>query len=600
MNINLFKMKDRFDHIIINYLETKEEEKYEKIFSTTEIRFDDILNIYSNENWMSSIKRSEFFQRVKSNNASKIQWASDLNRILRNSDLEIATLSEIKENKISMTPFGIFLFEMENGVVYAISYGYSSILLSNYCDREFGMDFAERVLTKQTVDVESLRYINVNRKKSLTVFSKDSVSGTMYGSSDEYLKGRLMKDNFSDSFDKEMMIKLLLYINKSLEFGTSIKMTDVKVKRESQIDTIEKLGAVIIIIDSFLNKNKSEYFLESSIKLAIPRLNFIPAKSPLIVDLDKLLTKLILKEDATVNIDFYSIIGADVVINDGTEVFLKYPGISRMKVVDLLISDIREFLSQVDIGAQNEVLNGMKIEFENDSNRELKKCLNAEVIFKDVTYVLVDGKWATYNKTFINYIDQEIEKIINDNIIEILGKPYCTSYEELAEYYKKNPSKFEKKYREFIYNTWISEKEGMKLLDTMNHLIESYPNVEVTDLLNNNELIHVKIGDVGTFIENIEQSMISAQIMSESKSKDDLVNKGIMAERLKNSFEVSQLLVLKDTNVEEFNLTAIKSIKFKASLIEWYQLIISLNLKPKIYIASISSGGNKFESYLVP
>lgn len=598
MNINLFQMQDRFDHIVEYYLgEENEHGQYEEIFSSGEFKINDTFSEINSEFKIKGIKKLAFFQKIKENDRSKIQWAVDMQLMIENSMIDIEEFSPLVEVKRTMTPFGVFLIEVSGGRVYAVSFGYSSIFLSNYCNRDFGLDFAERVLSKQSVDVESLRYVNVNKKKSITVFSEDAVPNVTYGSADEYLKGRVEVANFSDTYDKALITKLLFYINSSFEFGASVKMVEAKQNRISRISSLEQLSEVIVLIDAFLSKNMSEAYKDRSIKLAIPRLKFVSSKDQLNESLDQLLVQAFETDTASVGIDFYSVIGADIIINEGSDVKLRHPGVSAVTIKDLTINDIKTYVYDANIGELKALIDGMKVEFENGSERSLKKCLIADVTYDNKTYVLVDGKWATYNDTFIEHINREIAKIIDEDIIEVKGAPYSISDHELAEYYNDNPQDFDRKYREYVYNTLIADKEGMKLLDTRNNLIKKYPNVEVMDLLNVNEIIHVKIGDPGKFIENIEQSMLASQVMSEEESKDDLVAVGIMSERLVPDFIVAQLFVLKDGDANQFNLLQSKSIKFKASLVEWYQTVVALNLQPKIYLASLESCG-KFESLL--
>jgi hypothetical protein len=589
-------MKDTFDHITEYYLnDTEHNIKYSPIFVTDEIDLTDSIIQQSNDIVVQNIKRSTFFQRRIEDDHGIIKWAREIDGLKRKSSLHIQDKNPIEKNKVTTASYGVFLFEMANGTIYAVSYGYASAMLSSYCNYNFGLDLAERLLTNHTVDVESLRYVNINRKKSITVFASEAVSPIEYGSADEYVKGRVKSRIFTDPITKAIIDKLLTLVDEKFEFGTSVKIVDKKNKRKTAIDSIENLGEVISLIDAFLTRSTIEDSTNSSIMLPIPRLNYINQNDDKNKPLDDKLLKAIENENIDVNLDFYSVIGAEIVINDGSCVKMSCSGLPSITYTDISIKDIKAFMFKNTIKSPSDILNSADIIFEDNRRRKLKRCLIADIIVSDITYILVDGKWATYNETFVKYINKEIKSIDDSKIINLMDHPFSTTDIELAEYYRnKGSSKFKRKYREFIYNTWLEDMKGYKRLDTDNYLIKKYPNVEIADLLSVNEIIHVKIGDPGRFIENIEQSILAATVMHESESKDDLVENKKTEKRIADRFTVSMLLVFKDKTIEDFSFSNINSIKFKASLIEWYKTVMNMQLLPKIYIAHLQGCGKKF------
>ncbi len=590
MQFNIYKMKDKYNHIIEYYLQDRSEDNiiYSEIFSTSSIFLKELSVLDSDV----GISRSGFFIKRKINENGQVDWAYRIDSLKNNSDVKVFEENNVDINKIITSFFGIYLFELTNNRVYAISFGYASSLLNKYCDSNFGLDLAERILNDQAVDVESVRFLNVNRKKSLTVFSKDAVTGVEYGSAKEYIEGHIDKEIFAYSTDEIIINKLLYYINKKFDFGTSIKFTDRKVNGENMIDSLEDLSSVIVLIDYFIEKN------QDNIRLRIPRLSFISSKEPLSKELDRKLLEALEKKSIDVGIDFYSVVGADIIINSSSTFTLTCTGVSSESYEDLSIENVMEFLNRTKLKSPHIMLDSSRVKFDDGSTRALKRCLMADVTYGDQIYILVDGKWATYNDTFMKYLEEQIKEIIDKNIIEIKNSPSVVSDKELANYYKNSKKKIKHKYREYIYNTRLADEKNMLLLDREMHLIEKYPNVEIADLLGENELIHVKIGDTGKFIENIEQSMLAATIMHEVESKKSLVKNSKMKKQLIDEYTVAMLLVYKNRHVEKFNLKDINSIKFKASLIEWYKKVISLNLKPKIYITSIENCAQKFSDLI--
>lgn len=587
MDLNIFKMRDRYEFIIKNYL-LSDDMPYQMKFETGDYHCEieeDISTEYI------FVRRSSFFMKINENHHNNISWAEFIDDAINEASINVNYVNEIKKIRATETPFGILLFEMSDNNVYAVCFGYASLSFNQYADPDFGLNFAERVLTDQTIDVESKQHINANKKKSLTVFALDALSSVEYGSADDFIKGRILTDHVLNAGMKKDITRILKYIESDVSFGVSIKFRIRKKERKSIIQNYDQIIELLIQLIIFMKKyNDPQY-----ITLRIPRLTYINPKDPTYERLNELLLNAINNNSIDIGIDFYSVIGSEIKINEETNVRLNSVGMKGENFENLTIENVKQYINSHASFEPIDVLSRLKVKFD-DKTRTLLSLLSADVYDKDTDqdYILVNGKWAMYNRIFSDYIDLEMDILFSKEIVEVLDTPFSCDINDLVDFLENNYSLLDKKYREYVYNTRIAKLKKMVCLDTDNQILKKYPNVEVADLYRKDELIHVKIGDVGKFIENIEQSALAATVMTENESKNDLLEAGHFPEALNDVFTSSLLLVFENRNINEFDIRTIRSMKFKSYLIEWYKIIEKFKLNGKIYIANINKDGNSF------
>jgi|GEM_PF-2377833 len=600
MEFNIFRLNDTYEHVVKEYLINPEMDViYEKCFYTDEVNFDDIYNEEELTDYkkdmndfekFSTISESSFFMKMNRNEDAIIKWGKYFNELASKSSLVNVT-KKISEMRITETPFGIYLFKMSNNHVYAITVGYTSQYISQYANYDFGLDIAERILCEQSIDVKGEKHINAAKKRTITTYSAEAFDSISFGSAEDFLKGRIILDRITNANVRAITSKLFSIVDADLSFGVSIK---VKNKRNENIE-FEKLAELIILLDIYCSVYKDDTYVNH----AIPRLTYVNPNGMINGQLTKKLLEMIEKNDFNVGIDFYSVVGADIEITNVDVGVLRCPGEGHLKYDNLTIQDIKEFINTFK-SDKFMSLKKTTVEFNNNKSRSLLKILTADINYNGSEYILVNGRWAFYNKTFNKYIDEQMQEILNQKIVENKSGKYNCTVDELSKYLDDNYNKINPKYKEFVYNKRLETEEHLVCLDREMGMIDNY-NVEVADLYDKNELIHVKIGDVGKFIENIEQSLLAASIMVDANHIKQFNKHHLVKNKIKRNFRVTLLLVLENNkDISKFDISKVKSIKFKSYLIGWYQTILDLKLEPSIKIANIDTNGTTFKKATAP
>ncbi|MDE1463472.1 DUF6119 family protein [Spartinivicinus poritis] len=111
--------------------------------------------------------------------------------------------------------------------IYAISLGKTHFYLNNFCDIDFGLNLAERILDYNELKIKQSRFLNSNKKKSITSFGSGSEFIYDAGESMHFIKG--------ETVNKEIW-------GSPVSFGHSIhlKLDKKPVELVSTIEEIER------------------------------------------------------------------------------------------------------------------------------------------------------------------------------------------------------------------------------------------------------------------------------------------------------------------------------------------------------------------------
>jgi len=80
--------------------------------------------------------------------------------------------------------FGVLLISNDK-LLYAVSLGKAYFYLKNFCDMEFGLDLAERIVDKNHMKIKNSKYFNVSKSKTITTYQ--------HGSTVDYDSGESMQ-----------------------------------------------------------------------------------------------------------------------------------------------------------------------------------------------------------------------------------------------------------------------------------------------------------------------------------------------------------------------------------------------------------------------
>jgi uncharacterized protein (TIGR04141 family) len=199
-------------------------------------------------------------------------------------------------------------------------------------------------------------------------------------------------------------------------------------------------------------------------------------------------------------------------------------------------------------------------------------------------YCLYKGKWASFNKSYMDFIEREIVKV-NECAIFIPDYNLTdAALEKGREIQSSDTEEYDQvSYDEYPFNIFLKDEFNFILLDRKKGQ-HFYKSVEFADLYDVDEyaLIHVKIGSTPDIRYCIQQSIHSAEIFN--TQSDALEVHGI--DRVK---KVSMLLVLKYENIiledGTIDFSINKSIYLKIEIIEWLIKMRMLGYTPEIIIA---------------
>lgn len=550
LELNIFRLKDESNvEDVISKIEQNCENKY------ANRKFEKKIYIDKKEYDL------KFFFYLTENQNANINWYD-----------EISSLFDSREviTKSVYSSYGILLIYCEK-FKYVILFGRATFVLSEYINWNFGLEMAEKMLNKSSINAQSSKYYSTSKNKSLIVYNKGRFNAEAGESVD------LINADISEVEGKSSISNLCYYINSSVGFSSGIKII------MSMKDIVLKDIVNVIIL---INKVYKEY----NARFNIPKLLFIKPNDEIVNILNEKLNNDIMEvENLNVSISIYSIIDSDLILtNNITKYKLTYNRQSKEYNV-FNIADIRDFMIENEIKNVEDI--NLRIFFD-----EKPKYINilqiidytTEIEGKSGFFCLYDGKWAKFNSDYIKTINEKIGEINND--IVTFDNTYDLSKQEL-EIIKRTDKKEiceklniqinqdldDKLYREYVYNYKISKELNAKLLDR-----KKFNNIEICDIYHNDELIHTKIGAPGNFNECINQSLYGFEMWNNKKEeiRDELDINDVNAVTL--LLITSNKSVLRDRNINKF-----KSVRFKLNLIDWKSQIELYKKNAKIIIAEL-------------
>src|SRR6476661_4801718 len=93
------------------------------------------------------------------------------------------------ETPKNLIHFGVFLISGEE-VCYAVSLGKAHFYLSQFCDPEFGLNLAERIIDDSNLKIKNYKYYKSAKSKTITTYQKGNQITFDSGESMHYIKGK--------------------------------------------------------------------------------------------------------------------------------------------------------------------------------------------------------------------------------------------------------------------------------------------------------------------------------------------------------------------------------------------------------------------------
>jgi len=494
----------------------------------------------------------DFFFKLEDDKVLEIEWASYWNRFF-----EVSA----DDQKTVETAFGIIIITFSDNV-YSISMGRGYIFASKAAEMEFGFDIAEIIHDEESVEVKSARFFKKAKSRSLTQYNASSFVTNEIGESHELLVSKInLKDEYSNF--------LLYEYSEKMKFGSAVKIVVDNYQPKEILDIVLELNYLLN------NEEKSG---------SLPRMQLIKANedyAPLIADLNRNLIGDIKANNSNISLSYFVEEDGDVFVDPfaDSEIELIY---KKSYALDkFTVASIGERLTEIGC----EEIDKVSIRTVNDSNKvQLMKVIDYRIRLNSKEYCLYKGRWATFNDSYIDYIEKEIARV-NEYII--YDEEYNLTNSRLEEGRRIQQSDTEKydqvQYDEYPYNIYLEHKYNYQLLDRKK-LNNRFPTVEFADLYDKDEkeLIHVKIGSTADFRYCIQQSLHSVEIFN---SHSDVLHEYEITDIKKISILLVTGLQRIFNSDGSVNFSNSNSIYFKIELIEWFMKVITLGYTPEIKVA---------------
>ncbi len=445
-----------------------------------------------------------------------VWWASTYRDFIPNAD-----------NIKNTSYYGLLLISTHE-ICYAVSLGKTHFYLKQFCDLDFGLDLAERIANHKDVSAKHSKFYQSTQNKAIVSFKNNSELDYDSGESTHFLK--------SSTIDKEKF-------GKTVSFGQSVLFS-------LDIEPI-RLKDLILSIENELKEKP---------KFPLTRLEVVK-DTVKIAELDSKLIYSILDESDSVQTDYFSLSGVNFIFNDEAK-FTFYIGSSTVadnnkKYDELSFDNLKEFLSEKDIDI-TEKLNYIRIKIYNEDSRDRHDSLKNLIDFvTEDNYCLMDGKWYKFNNAYIEFLEEEVDKIQLD---------LCDDKYDLDSFEKED---------HFIEKR---ANEGYHIMHKDSKTVGQRFKVEDADLYKNKGLFFVKKGIPQRLNYVVDQARNTIQLL-QNKTKKIIIDK--RERKIKN---ICLWLILENRKNKIEKLSDLNSLIFLMKLAELKRQCAkaSFNLEIKI------------------
>jgi len=389
-----------------------------------------------------------------SNNPDTVEiwWADFYSRFLTN--------ARTPENLIY---FGCLLIYNDN-ICYAISLGKTHFYLKEFCDTEFGINLAERIIDVQNMRLKNSKFYKSKKSKTITSFSNNTFLDYDSGESLHFLKSKTINQSLW---------------GKIASFGHSVQLNlDI---------AINDLPALVQRIDAKLLEDRLANF---------PKAELI--KDPEEIQrLDLLVSTAINDVDPNVGNEEFDLSGVDFVFSDNATFKFKLSGteIESEMYDELSIENLKNFAEDNRINLDQN-LNNIQVKFIREEGRNFSKPLKSILQFITPNReTIIDGKWHKFNQSYISLLNEKVKKI-------------PVNYEPTLNYNSV--------ISETQFNT-DREANGFVNIHTENVRLARRYNVEKMDLYKDGILFFVKKGNPQKLNYVIDQALNTLKLLKNNE-----------------------------------------------------------------------------------
>lgn len=444
---------------------------------------------------------------------------------------------------------------------YLISLGKSHFYLSEFIERDFGINLAIRMANEASVLLKKSTYFSSMKKGDLSSYQKFIPDNYEPGESVDHLK---LKAKDTD-----------LWGDKYIIFSDSVQLND-----DTQPHDIEK---VLSKIDKAINGRAI---------ISLPKLEMVKRTAD-VEELDKILIEQIRNSSISFSTSEFEILGTQILLTQekyNYELFTRIGNGSfdnREKIGNIIDAQlIHKYISSL---ANHFTIDNIRVKCESESCnsiiKPLKDCIEFSTYYNNESFFLRNGIWHKFNKTFMAHLKTSLGKIKTVKSKNLDESKYILWRDEKLNKIKlcklnNTPALLDNHltYREYYFNQLMSQELNYELWDRDNKLLPSMNNggktykVEIADLYKNNEIISLKISeDISQLIYNIAQSTTAIELIKKKSIK------------LKKDIKIASLWFVFDRDIKK--ITDFNSVQFLIAVQSWKQTVLNNGLEPRIIIS---------------
>lgn len=403
----------------------------------------------------------------------------------------LSTCSELDlSHKLKI--YGAALICFREDSCFVVSYGNAHFYVSNYCDFNFGIAVAERLIDLDQVRAQQ----NISHGSKLSKMHMDYLGGAVLS----YRSGEIPTYIRGTSIDTELWGPMIncgtsaqfKWEEKPTEIGKKLNLLNESIKSDVQ-DPLPRL--------TFLDEDEDEEKIKSlyhQLAVAIERYDETSNNGKLI------------------NVPSFYMIGTRLIQNDSVRFKLSCNYKSLEFVGELSITAINEFIKQKGFSLQDVIRKiNISIEYSNDSWTNRKPITEYLEFITEDNFCLRNGKWCSFNIVYLDQIFKEAKRIV---FINHSNDEFALSKYDVLQFAKRNGLYDESNSRqsyETFYNLNVSQLIGATCLHPQTLPVDSEGSgrykYEVCDFFKDRTLYFVKIGKPNDFAYAIAQAMLTLE-----------------------------------------------------------------------------------------
>ena len=302
--------------------------------------------------------------------------------------LDAATFNTYSENLGSESLSGVFLIETDE-YAYAVTHGQAHFIVRKYCDKDFGLDLAERIVDPKGLKMKHSQTFTSAGKKDITSYSRRRKLGDSceYGEAFSYVKCK--------TIDKKKW-------GETVDFGESVRFSFGKDLSLSPVELYKLTDRINTII-------------QTPTRIRFPRYRKVTSRTVL-DHLEEEFKQHFMDFLTDVDVDDYWLTGVSFNFANDYRCSLKMRQSDITEILDSLdVSIVREAVATHAelIGNRHDLIRVIFYD-ENDEqifHKRLKDLMQVTIEYNGKYYVLYHNEWVEFSESYVSFIEEQVDSI---------------------------------------------------------------------------------------------------------------------------------------------------------------------------------------------